>query len=216
MSPNPVTDSVVAALQWRYATKKFDPERKIPAATWDEIEQALLLSPSSYGLQPYKFVIVTDQQIKESLVPHSWGQTQPADCSHLVVFARLETLDSQYVDHYLDRIVEVRKVPKENLKEYAAMMLNFVKNTPAEKLASWMAKQCYIALGNLMTVASILHVDNCPMEGFVAEEFDRILGLRNQGLSSVVVCTLGYRSKADRHGQLNKVRFPAEELIIRI
>jgi nitroreductase len=216
MSQNQVTDSIVADLQWRYATKKFDPERKIPATVWSEIEQALLLSPSSYGLQPYKFVIATDQQIKESLVAHAWGQNQPADCSHLVIFARLKTLDSKYVDRYLDRIVEVRKVEKDKLKEYAAMMLNFVKNTPEDKLASWMEKQCYIALGNLMTVASTLHVDNCPMEGFVADEFDQILGLKEQGLRSVVVCALGYRSESDRYAQLSKVRFPAEELIIRM
>src|SRR5690606_1468916 len=115
--PSQVTESIVQSMQWRYATKRFDSSRRIPSETWSLIEQALLLSPSSYGLQPYKFVVVTDQKVKESLVPHSWNQGQPADCSHLVVFARLATLTPEHVEHYLDRIVEVRQVARDALKD---------------------------------------------------------------------------------------------------
>jgi nitroreductase len=175
-----------------------------------------VLSPSSYGLQPYKFVVITNQKIKESLIPHTWSQLQPAQCSHLVVFARLATLTPEYIDQYLDRIVEVRQVPKESLKEYANMMLGFLKSTSETEVAEWMAKQCYIALGNLMTTASTLKVDNCPMEGFVPAEYDKILELDKKGLRSVVVCALGYRQADDRYAQVAKVRQPAEDLFIHI
>jgi nitroreductase len=216
MSPIQLAESVIQDLQWRYATKKFDGNKKIPSEVWTNIEQALTLSPSSFGLQPYKFVIVTDQKIKDALVAHSWNQSQPAHCSHVVVFARHEKLTPEYVDHYLDRVAEVRQVPKESLTEYGNMILGFLKNTPQPQMEEWMAKQCYIALGNLMTVASMLRVDNCPMEGFAQPEYDKILGLTKLGLRSVVVCALGYRHEEDRHGALSKVRLPANELFLHI
>lgn len=213
---NQVANTLVNDLHWRYATKKFDSQRKIPAQDWTQIQEALVLSPSSFGLQPYKFIVVTDQKIKEQLVPHSWNQTQPVGCSHLVVFARLATIDEDYVSKYIDRIVEVRNVPAESIKEYAGMMTGFINRLTPEQLADWMTKQCYIALGNLMTVASSLKVDNCPMEGFVATEYDKVLGLEKLGVTSVVVCALGYRDQNDKYANVPKVRFPDSELIVNI
>lgn len=208
--------SVVPDLNWRYATKKFDPAKKISPDVWNQIEDALRLSPSSYGLQPYKFVVVTDSKVKEELVAHSWDQRQVADCSHLVVFSRLASLTAEHVHHYLKHIERDRNVTPESLKQYAGMMLGFVERTPEAQRNEWMTRQAYIALGNLMTSASALHVDNCPMEGFIAAEYDKLLGLEAKGLRSVVLCALGYRAEDDKYAKLPKVRFPADELFIRI
>jgi nitroreductase len=215
MPTDTVTLAVLDALKWRYATKKFDPSQKIPQSTWNQLEEALRLSPSSFGLQPYRFVVVTNQDVKQELVGAAWNQRQIADCSHLVVFSRLKELTLEYVDHYVDIIAETRNVPSDSLQAMKDMMTGFVKNTSQEELSSWMAKQAYIALGNLMTVASTLGIDNCPMEGFAREEFDRILDLPARGCHSVVLCALGYRSADDKYEKLTKVRFPADELFIR-
>ncbi len=209
-------NDVIDALKWRYATKKFDPSRKIPDSVWSKLEESLRLSPSSFGMQPYRFVVVTDPAIKQELVGVAWNQRQIADCSHLVVFSRLKELNLEHVNRFVDIIAETRQAPKESLQALKDMMTGFVKNLSQEQLADWMAKQAYIALGNLMTVASTLQVDNCPMEGFVKEEFDRILDLPAKGCNSVVICALGYRAADDKYKDLAKVRFPSNELFIKI
>ncbi len=209
-------NDVIDALKWRYATKKFDSSRKIPEAVWSKLEESLRLSPSSFGMQPYRFVVVTDPAVKQELVGAAWNQRQIADCSHLVVFSRLNELTLEHVNHFVDLIAETRQAPSESLQALKDMMTGFVKNLSQEQLADWMAKQTYIALGNLMTVASTLQIDNCPMEGFVKEEFDRILNLPAQGCNSVVLCALGYRAADDKYKDLEKVRFPASELFIKI
>ena len=123
------TPDIVSMLEWRYATKQFDPERKIESSTWDKLEKALVLSPSSYGLQPWNFVVVTDQSIKEKLANNSFQQPQPRDCSHLVVISRLESIDETYVENYLELISETRGIPKDKLADYKNMMLGFIKQS---------------------------------------------------------------------------------------
>jgi nitroreductase len=207
-------NDIVDCLQWRYATKKFDANKKLDEATYQKLEEALRLSASSFGLQPWKFVVVTDPEIKKQLPAHSWGQMQPQDCSHLVVISRISDIDAEYVDHYIETIATARGVAKESLSSYADMMKGFLKN-PIDK-KHWMEKQCYIALGTLLTAAAALGVDTCPMEGFDAEAYDRILGLKEKGCNSVVVCPLGYRAADDKYAQAAKVRFPAEKVVIKI
>jgi nitroreductase len=203
-------------LRWRYATKRFDGSRKIDQQTWEKLEKALLLTPSSYGLQPWKFVIVTDQSIKEELVGASYGQGQPRDCSHLVVISRLTELTDEHIERHIDRMADVRKVPKEKLEQLRTTLLDFKKGRKPEQLQDWMSRQCYIALGNLMTTAAVHRIDNCPMEGFVSADYDRILKLTEKGCTSVVLCALGYRAEDDKYGQMAKVRFPDEEVIVRV
>lgn len=210
------TANPVEGLEWRYATKKFDPDKKIDAETWDKIEQALILSPSSFGLQPWKFVVVSNPEIKEKLVSSSWNQNQPKDCSHLVVICRVEPIDATYVNHYIQCIANERGVDADSLSAYKDMMIGSVTKMSAEQQKNWTSAQCYIALGILMSAASALHVDNCPMEGFVKEDYDRILGLPEKGCHSVVVCALGYRADDDKYASAKKVRFPAQELVIKI
>lgn len=206
----------IDALNWRYATKNFDPTKKIPEATWQQLERGLVLTPSSFGLQPWKFVVITDPNVKKQLPAASWNQPQPETCSHLVVFCRLDKLDEQHVNDYVARTAEVRGVSVDSLGAFKDMMMNFVKNTPQDQLEDWMARQCYIALGNLMTIASQFHVDNCPMEGLNREEYDRILDLPSKGCRSVVMCALGYRAENDKYAKLPKVRFDASRVVIRI
>ncbi len=217
MSAEPaVLANPIDALLWRYATKQFDPSRKIPTQTWSKIEEALVLTPSSFGLQPWKFAVVTDQAIREKLVAVSWNQKQPVECSHLVVISRIERMDEQHVDTHLSRVAKLRGISTESLAPFKKMIMDFVNGSSEEFLAEWMSKQCYIALGNLMTTAAQLGVDNCPMEGFAKEEYDKILGLPEKGCRSVVLCALGYRHPDDKFGKLAKVRFAPEDVIINI
>jgi nitroreductase len=207
-------DSLLNSLKWRYAVKKFDSSRKLSADTWSVLEQALLLSASSFGLQPWKFVIVTDQKIKEQLSEVSWKQTQPADCSHLVVICRRTGIDEAYVERYLESIATARGVTVESLAAYGGMIKGFI-NSPGDK-SEWMLKQCYIALGTLLTAAAVLGIDACPMEGFDAQAYDKILGLAEKECTAAVVCPLGYRANDDKYAEVPKVRFEASELVINV
>lgn len=213
MNPIP-TQQLLEALQWRYATKVFDANKKIPADLWSVLEQALVLTPSSYGLQPYQFLVVQDAAKREALLPNSWGQKQVVDCSHFVVFtARTEMTESD-VNRLIQRSTEVRGIPAETLEAYRGMMLGDIVNGPRGKHAhEWAARQCYIALGNLMTVAAMLGVDACPMEGMNPPEYDKVLGLNGTGYKTVVALALGYRAENDKYAGLAKIRYATPELV---
>jgi len=202
------------SLNWRYAVKTFDASRIIPEATWKAIEETLVLSPSSFGLQPYRFFVVKDPAIRKQLQPHSWNQTQVVDASHYVVMAARTGITETEIDRFLDRVVEVRGIPRESLDGYRGMMYGSLLSPGAEaRIPHWSALQAYIALGNLMTSAALLGVDTCAIEGFAPAEYDQILGLREQGYAAVVCCALGYRSADDKYAAAAKVRFPASDLI---
>lgn len=202
------------ALNWRYATKTFDASKKIAEPTWKALEESLVLSPSSFGLQPYRFLVVKDAAIRKQLQPHSWNQTQVVDASHYVVLAGRIAMTEAEIDLYLDRVVEVRGIPRESLDGYRGMMYGSLLSPGAEtRIPHWACNQAYIALGNLMTSAALLGIDTCPIEGFVPAEYDAILGLKEQGYASVVCCALGYRSTEDKYANLAKVRFPNSDLI---
>jgi len=210
-------NQLIGQLNWRYATKQFDPQRKISAEHWEALEEALVLTPSSYGLQPWKFVVVKDPAIREKLVPASWGQHQIADASHLVVFAVKKNLTEQDIDNYVKRIAEVRGIPPESLAEFRGYMVGgLIHRFDDEKRTVWMMKQLYIALGNFLTSAAMLGIDACPMEGIEPAKYDEILGLAKHGLSAVVVATAGYRAATDKYSQAKKVRFPREEVLLQI
>jgi nitroreductase len=210
-------DRLIGQLNWRYATKQFDLQRKIDAADWAALEESLLLTPSSFGLQPWKFVVVTDLALRQKLVPASWGQTQVAEASHLVVFAIKKNLTEQDVDNYLDRIAEVRGVSRESLNGFRDMLVGgIIKGMDDPTRKAWAARQVYIALGNFLNSAALLGIDACPMEGIQADKYDEILGLDKQGLSAVVVAAAGYRASKDPYAALKKVRFPKEEVFVKV
>ena len=208
------TAAILAALHWRYATKKFDASRQLSAEEWAKLEQALVLAPSSYGLQPYKFIVVTDPALKAQLKPAAHGQSQFTDCSHVVVFAARTDVTDQDVEHYMARIGEVRGVERARLDGFANVIKGDVVNGPRHAMAKeWCARQAYIALGQLMTVAALASIDVCPMEGFSPDQFTEILGLGARGYAAVVAATVGHRAPDDGAASLPKVRFPAGELI---
>ena len=208
------TQQLLNALNWRYATKVFDPGRKIPADVWQTLERALVLSPSSYGLQPYRFLVIIDPVKRAGLLPHSWNQKQVVDASHYVVFAARTRMGEADVDKLIARTTDIRKIPAASLNFYRDMMLGDLVNGPRNQIAhEWATRQAYIALGNLMTCAAVLGVDACPMEGFVPAEYDRLLGLANSGYASVVCCALGYRAAGDKYAGLPKVRFEIKDLV---
>lgn len=206
-------DQLLAALHWRYATKQFDPARKISPADWETLEQALLLTPSSVGLQPWKFLVIDNPALRTTLQPVSYGQSQIVDASHLVVLAAKPDLSEADVDAHVARIAEVRGLAVADLAGLKGMAMGIVTGRSAEERRDWAFNQTYIALGNLLTSAALLGIDACPMEGFSREEYDRILDLPAQGLASVAVATLGYRSADDKYATAPKVRFPLETVI---
>ncbi len=209
--------TVLQQLGWRYATKKFDPTRMIPSEDWKALEQSLLLTPSSYGLQPWKFIVITSPAKRAELRPFTWNQPQVTDCSHYVVFAIRKNIDASHVQRLIDRTAEVRGIPASSIETYKQMMLDDVVNGPRSLHANeWAARQAYIALGNLMTCAAMLGIDACPIEGFEPHRYDQSLGLPHRGLAAVVCCALGYRAADDKYAALAKVRFKAEDVIERI
>jgi nitroreductase len=209
-----LTNQLLTALEWRYATKIFDASKKIPADIWAALEKALVLTPTSYGLQPYKFLVVNSPAKQLELLPHSWNQKQVADCSHYVVFASRTDMKESDVDKLIKRTLDVRKLPANALSKYRGLIVSDVVHGARGKIAhEWATRQTYIALGNLMTAAAILQVDTCPMEGLVPPEYDKILGLENSGYATVVACALGYRSANDKYAAQAKVRFETKDLV---
>lgn len=203
---------LISNLEWRYATKKFDPTRKIPDHIWQALEDSLVLAPSSFGLQPWKFFVIQDQDFRQQLVAHSWNQNQVLEASHLVVFAIKTNIDTDYADRYLERMAEVQGIPVENLAGFGNMLKGFIEKPPLS-LDEWAIRQVYIALGQFMVAAAMLGVDTCPMEGFIPAKYDEILGLPPQGYRSVVLCPAGYRDPSDKYASRPKVRFPKSALV---
>jgi nitroreductase len=218
MTTQPVSnDTLLGRLKWRYATKIFDPGRKISELDWTVLEQALILSPSSHGLQPYKFVVITDPATREKFVPLSWNQRQPADCSHYVVFAARSQNTEADVDHYLARMAEVRGGSTEALAGLRRILVGDVVRGPRGQIAiEWATRQAYIALGNFMTSAAMIGIDTCPMEGIDPVKYDELLKLPAEGYRTVVACAAGYRAINDKYARLSKVRLPAGELVVHI
>lgn len=211
------TKDLLKALEWRYATKRFDKTKKIPGDVWDALEKALILTPTSYGLQPYKFIVMTGARMRSELVPHSWNQTQVVDCSHYVVFTARIKMEEVDVDRWVRRLAEVRGVTVDSLDAYRNMMTNNVVHGPRSKISyEWATRQVYIALGNLMTCAAVIGVDACPMEGIVPPEYDRVLNLEGSGYATVVACALGYRAADDKYAKVPKARFTDSDLFHKI
>jgi nitroreductase len=213
MNPLP-TSQLLEALRWRYATKQFDATKKIPTATWTALEDALVLSPSSFGLQPYRFYVINDPVTREQLLPHTWGQKQVVDASHFVVFAARTGITEAEIDAFIKLTASTRGTTPEALQAYRGMMTGMLLADKFQPIAPhWAALQAYIAIGNLMTAAAVVGVDTCPIEGFVPAEYDKILGLPAQGYHAVVCCALGYRAGGDKYATAPKVRAAKADLI---
>jgi nitroreductase len=208
---------LLEALNWRYATKQFNATRKISDQDWATLEDVLTLSPSSAGMQPWTFVVVTDPEVRAKLQPAGYGQSQIVEASHLVVFAAKTDVTEADVDELIARTAEVRGLTTEMLAPYKDMVVGgIVKAKDEAGRQAWAARQVYIALGNFLAGAALLGIDACPMEGFVPAQFDEILGLKEKGLTAAVIATVGYRAETDAYATLAKVRFPKEKIILHV
>lgn len=208
------TTDLLEHLKWRYATKQFEPSKTISPEIWTALEDALVLTPSSYGLQPWKFLIVTSSELKEKLKPFSWNQSQVTDCSHYVVFAIKKNLSAEHVNRFVARTAELRGGTVDAIADYRNLMISdLVDGARSFNINQWSTRQSYIALGNFMTSAALLGVDTCPMEGIEPVNYDRLLGLAVKGFTTVVACAAGYRSEEDKYASLAKVRFLKSEVL---
>lgn len=205
---------ILNMLDWRYAVKKFDATKKVSDSDWKVLEESLVKSPSSYGLQPWKFLIVQDPHIREQLKPVSCNQSQVTDCSHYVVMLYKKKMDVAFIDKYIQRIAQVRGVTLESLQGFKnGMMGDLIKGPRAETIQWWAQRQVYIAMGFLMETAALLNIDTCPMEGLDPVAYDKILNLESSEWSTLATVAVGYRHESDPGITRAKVRFENKDLI---
>ena len=206
---------LLKSLEWRYATKKMNGE-KIPQDKLERILEATRLVPSSYGLTPYNVIVVENQKLKEELQGACYGQTQLVDSSAVLVFATWDEVTEHSVENYINEIAKQREIPVESLNGLQDMINNGLSFLTHEQKISWAQRQAYIGLGFALTAAAVEEIDSTPMEGFVPESVDTVLGLQELGLKSVVVLPLGYRdTENDSLSTLKKVRWDNDKFFIR-
>ena len=203
------------ALNWRYATKQFDTIKKVSEKDFNELLESARLSASSFGLQPWKFVVVEDKKTREKLREAGWNQPQITDASHLIVLSSIRNLDEKYIRKYIESVAKTRGVSVDALKGYEDMLTGFAKQLGKQAMLEWTKKQTYIALGTLLSACALKKIDASPMEGFNPEKFDEILSLEKLGLVSTVLCAVGYRSKSDETQKQKKVRFDLKDIVIK-
>jgi nitroreductase len=205
--------NLVSALNWRYATKQFDPTKRINEGDWRALEESLRLAPSSFGIQPWKFIVVETPALRAKLREASWGQSQVTDASHLVVLAVKQAVDAAHLDRYFADTAKTRGVPVESLAGFRKVIDGFVAaKAQAGQLEVWSAKQVYIAAGQFMAAAALMGIDTCPLEGIDPAKYDELLGLAGSGWATQMGIATGYRSAEDKYATTPKVRFPAAEV----
>ena len=203
----------IQALKRRYATKAFDPSRTLSDDQLFQLTESLRLSPSSFGLQPWKFIVVTNSAIREQLVSHSWGQRQVADASHLIILCAKDDTTEADIAAYIQDISTTRWAPLETLDGYKSMMNGALGSRTEEMRRTRAEKQVYIAQWVLLASAAQLEIDACPMEWFDSQAYDKLLWLEGSWYHSVVIVPVGYRSVEDNYAQIPKVRYSADQVI---
>ena len=201
---------------WRYATKKFDATKKISKQDLETLKEAIRLSASSFGLQPYRVLIIDNPELRAKLQPAAWGQSQIVDASQLIVFANVTNFGEAEIDAYIQNLIETRRIPIEAVQGFADYMKSKITTLPVEVRNTWASKQTYLALGNLLNAAAELHIDVTPMEGFEPEKVNEILGLDKLRLNASLLATIGYRHEEDATQHYVKVRKSNEELFINL
>lgn len=204
---------LLSSLRWRYATKRFDPERRISPETWGMIEESLVLTPSSFGLQPWQFLVIGDPAVRADLAVESWGQTQVTDASHFVVLTARTDLEDGDITGWIERMSEVQGGSPETLAPLKQVIDGFVGGLDTAARRNWNFHQAYIALGQLMAAAAMLGIDTCPMEGINPAGYDRLLGLDGTGYTTAVACALGHRAADDRYAEMPKARYARSRVI---
>lgn len=204
-------------LNWRYATKQFDPSKKLSPEDLETLVTAATLSPSSYGLQLWKFVVVEEPAVREQLKAVSWGQSQITDASQLIVFAAKKDITEEDMDAHLANTARVQGLPLESLEGFRGMLMGGVMQakTPEER-TQWAKRQSFLPLGFVLSSAALMGIDACPMEGFDPAVYDEILGLDKLGYGTVAIAAVGYRSADDKYAAARKVRYPKEQTVLKI
>jgi nitroreductase/dihydropteridine reductase len=205
--------TILEDLNWRYATKKYDTTKKIPQDQIDILIEALRLSPSSYGLLPFKVLLIESAEIREKLRPYSWNQSQITDASHLLVFCSFMEMSDDYIEQHTELMENTRSLEKGQLQGFSNFVKVKVKEKTITEQTEWNARQTYIALGILMQSCAALRIDATPMEGFEPEKYNEILNISERNLQATLVCALGYRSEEDANQHLKKVRKPLNEFL---
>jgi nitroreductase len=209
-------EQMLAAITWRYATKKFDPARLIPADAWSALEASMVLTPSSFGLQPWKFLVVKNPEIRKQLATESWNQSQVTEASHFVVLTSRDDMTGEDIRSWIDQMAAAQGNPPESLASYKEIVEGFAASMTPDSRRAWNTRQVYIALGQLMTAAAFIGIDSCPMEGINPAGYDRILGLTGSGYSTAVGCALGYRSADDKYAASPKIRYSPERIVLAV
>lgn len=206
----------ITNLEWRYAVKKFDLERKLSAEKIDTLKQAFNLTATSYGLQPITMVVVANKQLQQQLVTHSFEQPQVAQASHVLVICIEKEVDADYIAKYFKQVKNVRGISSAVLDPFKDALIADFSNKDVQEIKEWSKNQAYLAMGNLLTVCAAEKIDSCPMEGFIPSAYDEVLGLETKGLTSVLVLPIGYRAKDDMFATFKKVRKDMIDSVIEI
>ena len=204
---------ILDQLNWRYACKKFDTEKKLSSEQVDTLVKAFNLTATSYGLQPMKLQVITNTDLRDKLFANSFNQAQVKDASHLFVITAKVNMNQSDIDSYFDLIDDLRATPKELIAPYRAHLTNWVASESENNMDIWARKQTYIALGNLLNVCAVIGVDSCPMEGFDANAYDEILNLKETDYTTSLVLPVGFRHEEDFMSQLKKVRMEESKIV---
>ena len=204
----------VEALQWRYATKKFDPERTVAPDKLEILKRSFNLTATSYGLQPLKLVVVRNRELQEKLQKASYNQKQLSTASHVLVLCIEKEIDKTFIENYFKYVRDIRNTPDNILEPFRNSLIGDFEKKPLDEIHTWATHQAYLVLGTLLTVCAVEGIDSCPMEGFEPEKYDEILDLKEHNLCSVLALPIGYRSSKDFFADLKKVRRPLEETVI--
>lgn len=207
---------ILKSLEWRYATKKFDPSKKLTTQQINTLKEAFNLTATSFGLQPIKMIVIANKKLQEKFVEHSYFQRQVADASHLLVLCINKDTTTEDINAYFDLEKETRKVEEEVISDFRKQLIDMYKNKSIEEKQLSAIYQTYIALGNLMTVCAVEKIDNCPLEGFVPEKIDILLNLDKLNLKSVLLLPVGFRADDDIMSGMKKVRKPISETVLEI
>lgn len=205
-------NNIISKLLWRYATKAFDPEKKLSSQQVQMLRESLRLSPSSFGLQPWKFIEVRDPELRKKIRERSWNQPQTTEASNLLILCARTNLNEEHINAHINRIIQVQGTTAEALKEHKDMMLDSLTKMSVAERQIWAEKQVYIALGVLLTTAAINDIDACPMEGFDRNAVNELLGLSKQHLTAACICAVGYRKASDPAATRSKVRFEEKDV----
>ncbi|GGW95061.1 NAD(P)H-dependent oxidoreductase [Salegentibacter mishustinae] len=206
----------IKALQWRYATKKFNPEKILSSEKIDILKEAFNLTATSYGLQPLKMVVVRNKELQEKLKSASWNQQQLNTASHVLVICIEKKVDKDFIEQYFKRVKHLRETPDEVLEPFKKSLVDSFESKAEEEVHAWALNQAYLSLGTLLTVCATEEIDACPMEGFEPDKYDELLNLEAHNLKSVLALPVGYRAEDDMFSEFKKVRRPLDEVIIEV